>query len=713
MPGPSSHRAHGFTPQAREVLLRGLALIGNILRLTGWLFAPILAAGASFALLAFTPQVRDVYRAVLEGPPILYAEAIIGATSLLLLSWCLRLCCRHLALNPEPNSARTPTPRSIGRASAVIAGLPWAGLALGLLAALDRSGASTLPASGASLKIALAVAALVSLATILSLARRTPTPYSQKKFQRLARCAGVAFLGFSFVFAATTGVARFLGPVALVSLFSATLAVLLTAASAFDRRRGLPVGAAVVIAAIAFSGLNLNDGHEIRTFPSSIRNRALDRFPLPQGMTSFTTDDFLRLWLQKRGDYADYQNRNRPYPIYVIAAQGGGIYAAYHTATFLAAMQDRCPGFAQHVFAISAVSGGSLGAAAFAALAKIHAKNDHPRPCEPLEQGGALRQTADRIFAQDLLSPLVGGLLFSDLLQSFLPFRVPAFDRARRLEDAFEQAWDSAVPDGKGTLSQSVFSFWSLDGPVPAMVLNTTAVETGEQVLVPSLPWDIWHERSIRDWLPDGTDMSVKTAAILSARFPWATPAGWLYDRHSADDKETKGKTKTHFVDGGYFDNSGTEMAKTIADELRRAASSTGWHDKFDVKLIVLSGASPGSHEAALHFSELSAPVRTFLSVRERRSALAQGRAEDETCATPINFEISTFQSYRSCLDFGYDLPLGWRLSGFARTIIGDHTALKGRCWPSDMYDPAIPKDVRFRMPNVCTIMEVMRDLSL
>ncbi len=102
-------------------------------------------------------------------------------------------------------------------------------------------------------------------------------------------------------------------------------------------------------------------------------------------------------------------------------------------------------------------------------------------------------------------------------------------------------------------------------------------------------------------------------------------PAGARLDRDAAGKRTV-----------GYFDNSGTEMAKTIADALRRAASSTGWHERYDVKLIVLSGASPGSHEAALRFSELSAPVRTFLSVRERRSALAEGRAEDETCAMPI-----------------------------------------------------------------------------
>ena len=37
-----------------------------------------------------------------------------------------------------------------------------------------------------------------------------------------------------------------------------------------------------------------------------------------------------------------YRNAARPYPVYVVAAEGGGLYAAYQTAKFLARMQDLC-----------------------------------------------------------------------------------------------------------------------------------------------------------------------------------------------------------------------------------------------------------------------------------------------------------------------------------------------------------------------------------
>ena len=57
----------------------------------------------------------------------------------------------------------------------------------------------------------------------------------------------------------------------------------------------------------------------------------------------------------------------KPYPAFIISAEGGGIYAAAAASLFLAKLQDDCPGFAQHVFAISGVSGGAIGATVFQA----------------------------------------------------------------------------------------------------------------------------------------------------------------------------------------------------------------------------------------------------------------------------------------------------------------------------------------------------------
>ncbi|MBB4375109.1 hypothetical protein GGD63_007953 [Bradyrhizobium sp. cir1] len=52
------------------------------------------------------------------------------------------------------------------------------------------------------------------------------------------------------------------------------------------------------------------------------------------------------------------------YPIFIVAAQGGGIYVANNATRFLARLQDLCPAFRQHLFAIN--DRGSVGSAIFA-----------------------------------------------------------------------------------------------------------------------------------------------------------------------------------------------------------------------------------------------------------------------------------------------------------------------------------------------------------
>ena len=72
-------------------------------------------------------------------------------------------------------------------------------------------------------------------------------------------------------------------------------------------------------------------------------------------------------WYASRPDLEVYDE----YPVYIVAAQGGGMYAADQTAIFLSRLQDNCPAFRNHLFAISAVSGGSVGAATFVSALRL------------------------------------------------------------------------------------------------------------------------------------------------------------------------------------------------------------------------------------------------------------------------------------------------------------------------------------------------------
>jgi hypothetical protein len=206
-----------------------------------------------------------------------------------------------------------------------------------------------------------------------------------------------------------------------------------------------------------------------------------------------------------------------------VAAQGGGIYAAYHTAILLSRIEDYCPEFRNHLFAISSVSGGSLGAAVFASLTKALAHTHIEQgtdedvtpeasmpeatielPCPVMERGtlrsfsapkpGAHELAARRILASNFLAPLAAGALFPDFLQRFLFFPVPKFDRARWLEGAFEDSWHQAEESWsragdnpfkrENPFKESVLSLWSPDGAAPALLINTTEVDSGRRLVI-------------------------------------------------------------------------------------------------------------------------------------------------------------------------------------------------------------------------------------
>src|SRR5947207_1547721 len=97
-----------------------------------------------------------------------------------------------------------------------------------------------------------------------------------------------------------------------------------------------------------------------------------------------------------------------------------------------------CPNFSHHLFAISGVSGGSVGAAAFAAAMK---DAEQRGGVKIPDKGCADRRGEDdpainavQVLDDDFWSPLQAMWLFPDLLQQFLPVQVGIFDRARALE---------------------------------------------------------------------------------------------------------------------------------------------------------------------------------------------------------------------------------------------------------------------------------------
>ncbi|NKB80786.1 MAG: hypothetical protein GKS05_02595 [Nitrospirales bacterium] len=264
-------------------------------------------------------------------------------------------------------------------------------------------------------------------------------------------------------------------------------------------------------------------------------------------------------------------------PVILVDSEGGGERATFWTALVLAQLHDEIPDFTSHVFSISGVSRGSLGAAVFADL--IASPEDECKYEIPTEVSGDngknlagnLRCRAMRILREDFLAPTVSTMVFPDMFQRFLPF---AFfdDRAMALEKAWESAWTTHENTHvfESPFNELWHSNYSNDARAfpPFLFLNSTVVETGQRLIVNPLGLSSGEfNRTFNDALDGievvGYDLPLSTAVHMSARFTYVSPAGTVRRLDNNPNPEW-----IHVVDGGYFENSGSVTSDEIFSEI-------------------------------------------------------------------------------------------------------------------------------------------------
>jgi len=139
------------------------------------------------------------------------------------------------------------------------------------------------------------------------------------------------------------------------------------------------------------------------------------------------------------------------------------------------------------------------------------------------------------------------------------------------------------------------------------------------------------------------------SAALVSARFPFVTPAARISLGPGADRR---------FVDGGYFENSGVETAQDLLLQIGR-------RDGVTFHLIAMDfPVKAGAERDRPHWlGEIMSPVRAFLNARGARGELAKRQAENWARREQdgIRYHSATLD------DRAAQFTLGWTLS--ARTF--------------------------------------------
>jgi hypothetical protein len=304
----------------------------------------------------------------------------------------------------------------------------------------------------------------------------------------------------------------------------------------------------------------------------------------------------LAWYAQAERAYHSVRPKEEPVPLLIVATAGGGIRAAYWTATILERLETDLSrekvGYPEKkiltenlmrnlLFAISGVSGGSIGAAAYAAW--VH---DH--------EISRTKQLPTSYLREDFLAPGLAAMVFIDGPANVLP-DFGQIDRGEALELGLEYA-SRTENDKEGLLSHKFLSFFPairqdimLHSWRPALLLNATHQETGRRIITS-------HLKIERDVFLDSydalqvlnSDVRLSTAAHNSGRFTYVSPAGNL--QSATRPTHNRG----YVIDGGYFENYGAltalELARKAIDAIDPDHGKPDHQNK--IKLVILQISS-------------------------------------------------------------------------------------------------------------------------
>ncbi|WP_163160594.1 hypothetical protein [Bradyrhizobium uaiense] len=352
--------------------------------------------------------------------------------------------------------------------------------------------------------------------------------------------------------------------------------------------------------------------HDVRIWPDKVQNSNARQVKLEEALSR---------WERLNCDPNRSSNADCAKHPVIVALAGGASRASFLGATVLGDILDTTRGnpafhdFGAQTFAISGVSGGSVGAAMIRS-ALADASGDGAAPCKSTDAlwygfkgGGAFSRFSvqpvqqnswkaclQSLTAGDFLSPAILGLAFRDPWSGFAgiakAFGSDSDDRAALLERAFEIRYATLLSVPTSLASRIGIMVGSdpelsnrrgLARPLgyvgaearwlPLLLLNATSVDTGRRVIASDLsPIYTDSANEQRRVFPESYDLfeelpahdiPLSSAATLSARFPVISPYGAV----PSDDPK---RPTERVVDGGYFENDGVTTALELARAIRQ-----------------------------------------------------------------------------------------------------------------------------------------------
>jgi len=196
------------------------------------------------------------------------------------------------------------------------------------------------------------------------------------------------------------------------------------------------------------------------------------------------------------------------------------------------------------------------------------------------------------------------------------------YDRAAALSHALEHApgeenflYDSLAARFS-TLATQVNQPYNL----PVICINTTRMQDGSPGVISNINIaDVYFNKRIDvlNLLDTGKDMKLSSAVVLGASFPYISPAG----RIDYTDPRDSLMEPQYFVDGGYFDNSGSGVVSEMINGLwammyNPAHVSFPYRGKLQFYILHITNEPVGIpilHKVNPLVNDLAAPLKTMV----------------------------------------------------------------------------------------------------
>lgn len=455
--------------------------------------------------------------------------------------------------------------------------------------------------------------------------------------------------------------AALMGPMAFTLLALGVLAGLANLVTLISIRSSFNV--AILLLALAFLFGQYRDPYPLR-FLKTENAPLFDKRP--------DTKTYLRRWFDKRLSMIDAGDTTRNFPVYIVLSNGGASRAGKWTGSVLSHLQDtsfqKNPGdsFKDHILCIAGASGGSVGNCAFYSLLKASHEGEIT--------GDEFSIHTDRFFETDFLTFTLARLLGPDIVRHLLPFNIALDNRADALENVIGNGSSDELLNSY--FERPVTEVFDTTGALPILLVNTTQVDNGMPGVISTVLLPEQSQRQDVLALVDSMairhgkgNLRLSTAAVLSSRFPYVSPAGKVFDRY--------------YVDGGYFDNSGAGAVLEFIHELNRFMADTTlpeimkFRKRFTFHILHITNsevvATPSKDIHPLT-NDLLAPVLTLAGMQGSSTSISDGILSE--AFRQFNADTANAMIVYSLYDEAWDpaktngrfeegYPMSWTLSDY------------------------------------------------